>query len=145
MAHRLMLPNKPHGLPWMWNIDAHVGDYATLANRPTDVELVKLIVMAMAFNGPNSTRHPHSNSPSLVLNGRFDQTLAYYILRTQMAFKMHTIDGIVSPIGHSGNPMTWILANWNWRMWQQNRVHWENLDKSPQLSAALLTELQRKV
>jgi hypothetical protein len=57
MAHRLMLPNKPHGLPWMWNIDTHVGDYATLANRPTDVELVKLIVMAMAFNGPNSTRH----------------------------------------------------------------------------------------
>jgi hypothetical protein len=145
MAHRLLLPSRPGGMPFMWNVSAHVGELASCPNRPTDVELVKqLLAMLRTFVTAKVPRAPGVAHAPMAINGQFDITLAYWIYSTQAHGGQGTVvDGIVSPAKAFGDPGTWLLCRWNQALFQANRMAWEALPQQPQLSAALRGELAK--
>lgn len=145
MAHRLMLPHQPLGLPFVWNVDAHVGDQSR-ENRPTDVELMKLLIKsALEFGrGGGQQGDGYEDNPPLVLNGEFDQTLAFWVYRLQFTFRIEPKDGKVSPVRRptAGMPM---LLQLNHLMRQRNSLYWADLASAPGISPRLRAELQRSV
>jgi len=143
MAHRLMLPNKPLGLPFLWNIDQHVGDQ-TRENQATDVELVKLLIRSALEFGRGGGTDGFENNPRLVVNGEFDQTLAFWVYRLQFTFRIVPKDGMFSPVRRTaaGTPG---LMQLNHVMRQRNALFWADLASAPGISGALRTELQRSV
>ncbi|WP_144290148.1 hypothetical protein [Ideonella sp. A 288] len=148
MAHRLMLPGKPEGLPFIWNVDAHVGHLASCANRPTDVELIKYLrTMLDSFGKPSRPRHASVANVRLELNGQFDAVLAYRIFSSQagMQYPGKVVDGIISPIRGHGSPYIWTLGQWNYHFHKAQPVLFQNLPDAPGLSAALRAELKRTV
>lgn len=145
MAHRLMLPNQPLGMPYIWNIEAHVGDQRS-ENRATDVELVKLLIKsALEFGrGGGETGRGYEDNPALVLNGQFDQTLAFWVYRLQFTFGVEPKDGRISPVrrpsgGHG------MLIQLNHQMRLRNGLFWADLPSAPGVSPNLRMELKRSV
>ncbi|MBL8348553.1 MAG: hypothetical protein JNN03_24210 [Rubrivivax sp.] len=148
MAHRLMLPGKPEGLPFIWNIDAHVGHLASCPNRPTDVELIKYMsIMLESLSRPGHPRHASVANVRLELNGQFDVVLAYKILSSQsgMQYPGKVVDGVISPIRGHGPPWIWALGQWNYHLHRNQPLVFQNLPDAPGLSPALRAELRHTV
>lgn len=142
MAHRLMLPHQPLGLPYVWNIDAHVGDQRS-ENRATDVELMKLLIKsALEFSRGAGQGSGYEDNPPLLLNGSFDQTLAFWIYRLQFTFGVEPKDGKASPVRRAGTGM---LLQLNHQMRLRNALFWADLASAPGISMALRAELSRSV
>jgi len=148
MAHRLMLPGKPQGLPFIWNIDAHVGHLASCANRPTDVELVQYMrIIIDSRTPPGPARHPSVANVRIELNGQFDVALAYRIFSSQslMSYAGKVVDGVISPIRGHGSPFIWVLGQWNYHLHRSQPLVFQNLPDAPGLSPALRADLKRTV
>ena len=144
MAHRLMLPNQPLGLPYIWNIDAHVGDQAR-ENRPSDVELVKLLIKsALDFGPARDSTEGYENDPPLVVNGQFDQTLAFWVYRLQFTFSIQPKDGVISPVRRPAGGVG-MLIQLNHQMRLRNSLFWADLASAPGISHALRQDLKRSV
>ncbi|MBL8348554.1 MAG: hypothetical protein JNN03_24215 [Rubrivivax sp.] len=144
MAHRLLLPNKPLGLPYLWNIDQHVGDQ-TRENRATDVELVKLLIKsALEFGRGGGEGDGYEDNPPLVLNGNFDQTLAFWVYRLQFTFRIEPKDGVISPVRRPSAGMA-MLLQLNHQMRLRNGLFWADLASAPGISPGLRADLRRSV
>jgi len=142
MAHRLPLQHQPLGLPFLWNIDAHVGDQRS-ENRATDVELTKLLIKS-ALEFSRGDGEGYESNPPLVLNGQFDQTLAFWIYRLQFNFGVEPKDGKVSPVRRSSGHLS-MLVQLNHQMRLRNALYWADLASAPGTSAALQAELRRSL
>ena len=95
MAARLKLTSGT--LPFIWNVSAKVGPTSDCANRATDVELMKLLLV-MALNHPG-VRKFGINGTSLPppRDRQFDPILGFWIFRLQQLGKNPVMDGIASP------------------------------------------------
>ena len=143
MAHRLMLPNQPLGMPYIWNIDAHVGDPRS-ENRATDVELVKLLIKSALEFGRGEPGAGYEDNPPLMLNGSFDQTLAFWVYRLQITFRVEPKDGKVSPARRpSGGVGMPIQLNHQMRL--RNGLFWADLSAAPGISHAWRQDLKRSL
>lgn len=81
MAARLKLNGGP--LPFIWNISARVGPGSDNPNLPTDVELLK-VLLVMALNDPAIARFGlKGNSIRPERGGTFDTVLGFWIFRFQ--------------------------------------------------------------
>jgi hypothetical protein len=142
VAYKLTLSPNPWKLPFIWNVSQHVGDKASSANRPTDVELVCVLIQSTLSGGHVSGRTPGVMTSPLPLGGRFDAVLGYWIYSFQ-ANQQGKPDGVVSPAKALGDPMLWLVARMNIAMRNANPTAWEALDRLPTLSGALRAELGR--
>lgn len=151
MAHKLMLPHKPHGMPFLWNVDLHVGELAACSNRPTDVELVQfLIIGSLSFLSHKTARAAgilKQTHLALRPNGVMDAVTAYWLLSSQVTSKVlngqGVVDGFVSPAKMGADLGTWWIGRVNLAIFNANRYAWETLDQSVGMSADLKRELTR--
>src|SRR5262245_35975766 len=95
MAERLAIQGLP-GMTHFWNVSQRVGGRQDCPNRPTDVELVK-VLMKKALEDPTIAgvvaRTP---SPQIVVNQQWDATIGYWIFRFQDHDGHPVIDGVAS-------------------------------------------------
>ena len=143
MAARLVL--KSPTLPFIWNVSGKVGPGRDNPNLPTDVELMKtLLVIALTLPGiakfglnGDFIQPPH--------NGRFDPILGFWIFRLQQIGKHPTSDGVASTARGinfaPGNP--WVIVTFNDLARQADQELWEGLPRSGSISPALRAELLR--
>lgn len=143
MAHRLMLPNQPLGLPYIWNIDAHVGDQRS-ENRTTDVELVKLLIKSAIEFSRGDPGTGYEDNPPLMLNGSLDQTLAFWVYRLQFNFRVEPKDGKVSPARRPSGGVG-MLIQLNHQMRLRNSLFWADLASAPGISQALRQDMKRSL
>lgn len=151
MAHKLLLPHKPHGMPYLWNVDAHVGELASCSNRPTDVELVQfLIIGSLTFLNQKTARAGgvlKQTQTSLRPSGQMDAVTAYWLLSSQVTTKgvngQAVVDGFVSPAKLGADLCTWWIGRVNLAIFNANRYAWETLGQSVTMSAGLKRELTR--
>jgi hypothetical protein len=142
MAARLIL--KGAKLPFIWNVSARVGPGTDNPNNPTDVELMKTLLV-LALGVPSVGKFGlKGNSLRPPKDGQFDPILGFWIFRLQQLGR-HTGDGIASPArGVSfapGNP--WVIFTFNEFASEADRELWENLDRNKTISAPLRAELSR--
>lgn len=143
MAARLKLNGGP--LPFIWNISARVGPGSDNPNLPTDVELLK-VLLVMALNDPAIARFGlKGNSIRPERGGTFDTVLGFWIFRFQQLGKHPGGDGIASPArGAFFAPNSpWVIFSFNDLARRPDRELWEKLPNNTSLSPALRAELSR--
>jgi hypothetical protein len=143
MAARLKLTSGT--LPFIWNVSARVGPTSDCANRATDVELMKLLLVT-ALNHPG-VRKFGINGTSLPppRDRQFDPILGFWIFRLQQLGKNPVIDGIASPaLGTSYAPGTpWVIFWFNQFAKEADEELWLNLPRNVTVSPELRAELTR--
>ena len=146
MAHRLQLRQPFRGMQFIWNVSEHVGDTTTCANRPTDVDLVKILIGETIRGRPPSWIHNALRVPFRV-NGQMDALTAYWIrlFNAEHSRRLdQREDGIVSPArgamfarGH-----VWTIVKLNWAAKQGDPNRWADLPNHPNCNPALRAEIQ---
>ncbi|MDH3376286.1 MAG: hypothetical protein OEQ39_04885 [Gammaproteobacteria bacterium] len=141
------LNTQYHGMSFVWNVSAAVGDNASCANRPTDIDLVKILIGETIRARPPAWIHASMRTPLLV-NGQMDAITAYWIrvFNADHSPRLsQSLSGIVSPArGAAISPGdTWTIVKLNWATKQGVPAVWNNLPNHPQAKAALAAELQR--
>ena len=147
MAYKLMLNPQYHGMSFIWNVSEAVGDNATCPNRPSDVDLVKILIGETIRARPPAWVNASLRTP-LVVNGQMDATTAYWIRVFNADHNprlSQSLDGIVSHArGPSLSPRdTWAIVKLNWSAKQGAPTVWNDLPNHPQAKPALRAELQR--
>ena len=143
MAAKLKLTSGK--LPFIWNVSAKVGPNSDNPNNPTDVELMK-VLLVMALNAPQvATFGIHGTSLAVSKEPKFDPILGFWIFRFQQLGKHPVFDGIASPAhGVTFAPGTpWVVFTFNEFARQSDPEVWEGLPRNQTLSAPLRAELSR--
>ncbi len=143
MAYKFMLKHPFEGMSFIWNVTDKVGSKAECPNRATDVELVKFLVRE-TLKGPFHRLSVSCKNPPITMNGSFDAVLGFWIYAYE-DFPGATSDGIVSPARgttYAAGEM-WLIAYLNGRVNKLSPDVWASLDKNPEISQALRTELQK--
>jgi|RhiMetdeSRZDD1v2_1073273.scaffolds.fasta_scaffold1006854_1 hypothetical protein len=147
MAYKLVFPAPQNGMPFIWNVSAHVGWGVEHPNRPTDVELVQFLLSELTKKGVvGRTANGAAKSPPIQVNGRFDPVIGFWIWFAQdsPSLKTETIDGIVSPAkGMSYGGGKWLIAKLNFSYKQHFPNDWQNLNSDTRLSSALRADLSK--
>jgi hypothetical protein len=132
-------------MQFIWNVSEHVGDTTSCPNRPTDVNLVKILIHATL-----SWRRPPWINSALRMgfrtDGRMDPITAYWIrfFNADHSRRLHQKrDGIISPArgAHFAPNDTWTIVKLNWASKQANATRWANLPSDPSCTAPLRNEL----
>ena len=143
MAARLKLSSGK--LPFIWNVSAKVGPGSENPNNPTDVELMK-ILLVMALELPSVVRFGlKGRSLQPQRDSQFDPILGFWIYRFQQLGKHPGGDGIASPArGVSFAPGTpWVIFSFNEFARQADEELWQKLPQNSTLSPQLRAELSR--
>lgn len=143
MAARLQLTGSK--LPFIWNVSAKVGPNADNPNGPTDVELLKLLLVT-ALGGPRVSQFGiKGKSVPVTREPVFDTTLGFWVFRFQQLGKHSTMDGIASPARGTtyaqGTP--WVIFTFNEFAREADPELWEGLPRNSSVSGALRAELTR--
>jgi hypothetical protein len=141
MAARLDL--RGGKLPFIWNVSNKVGPNADLPNNPTDVELMK-VLLVMALRAPRVAKFGiNGKSIDVTRDPVFDTTLGFWIFRFQQLGAHPTQDGVASPArGVTYAPGTpWVIFSFNEFARESDPELWEALSRNNSLSAALRAEL----
>ncbi len=141
MAARLKL-NSPK-LPFIWNVSAKVGPGRENPNNPTDVELMK-VLLVIALQLPSVTSFGiKGNSIQPPRDSNFDPVLGFWIYRFQQIGHHPAGDGVASPARGitfaPGNP--WVIVTFNDFARQADPDLWEGLPRNNSISAQLRAEL----
>lgn len=145
MAARLQLHSSLNGMSMIWNVSHHVGDNVSCTNRPTDVELVKILLLeAIRLKQPTWV-HSALRVPFHV-NGQMDALTAFWIRffnadhRPQLSGELA---GIISPArgGMISARDTWTIVKLNWAVRQGDPNRWANLATHPNAGSTLRAEL----
>ncbi len=130
---------------FIWNVSQHVGDNISCQNQPTDVDLVKILIVESMRPRPPMWVHPRVRVP-FVIDGRMDIALAYWIrvFNDIRGSKLATEQsGIISPAhAASFGPDLWTIVKLNAIVKQVAPDVWLNLSSNPSLSPQLRRELQ---
>ncbi len=145
MAARLNFNRPIDGMNFIWNVSQHVGDNTSCANRPTDVDLVKILIgeciRARPINWVN-----HTLRTPLLVNGEMDMTLAYWIraLSANENSPLTAIEsGIISPARGAGYGRNyWTIFKLNYVLHQNAPNVWQNIPNHRNTKPALRNELQ---
>lgn len=146
MAHKLVLRQPCSGMAYIWNISEHVGDNASCPNRPTDVNLVKILIVEAIRARQPAWLHPSLRN-GIRVNGEMDETTAYWIRYFNSDHRprlSQSEEGIISPARgafFSSND-AWTIVKLNYMVKQTPRPTWANLPHYPQALPALAAELQ---
>lgn len=147
MAYKLIFPTPIDGLPFIWNISAHVGCKSTNPNYSTDVELIQFFLREQLKSGAlGSKANTGSRLPDLPVDGKFTSVTGFWIFYTQLGgLDSATVDGVVSPArgGTSYGGGAFAIAKMNFNFKKAFPDAWQNLDKDPRLSPALRAQLTR--
>jgi hypothetical protein len=134
-------------MQFIWNVSEHVGDHTSCANRPTDVDLVKILI-GEAITARRPTWLHQSLRMHFLVNGTMDVQTAYWIRVFNADHDPRlpqTRDGIISPArgsSYASQSDTWTIFKLNWAVRQANATLWANLPNHPQAKPALRAELQ---
>ena len=144
MASKLQLgPSSP--MPFLWNVSYHVGDNMSCQNQPTDVDLVKLLIVE-TIRGNNLSWVNRALRVPFQIDGRMDVNLAYWIraLNDEMGARLSPRQaGIISPArGTSYGPDLWTIVKLNGLVREVAPGVWQDLPNHPNASAQLRRELQ---
>lgn len=147
MAYKMILNTQYHGMSFIWNVSEAVGDNASCPNRPTDVDLVKILIGETIRARPPTWINASLRTPLLV-NGQMDAITAYWIRVFNADHNPRLSQsqaGIVSQArGASFSPRdTWVIVKLNWSAKQGAATAWNDLPNHPQAKPALRAELQR--
>jgi hypothetical protein len=143
MAARL--PLHSGSLPFIWNVSSRVGPSTDEPNNPTDVELLK-VLLVMAMSTPQIAKFGlKGNSLQPSRDGVFDPILGFWIFRMQQLGRHPGGDGVASPARGAafapGSP--WVIFSFNEFARQSDPELWEKLPNNISLSGALRAELSR--
>ncbi|MGB7220319.1 MAG: hypothetical protein WBD07_16085 [Vicinamibacterales bacterium] len=143
MASRLQLgPGQP--LPFIWNVSQQVGDNVSCQNQPTDVDLVKIIIIEIIRGNHVSWVNRAVRDP-FVIDGRMDIVLAYWIraLNDEMRAVLPARQaGIVSPARGASYGQYWTIVKLNGLLKEVAPAVWQDLPSHPSASPQLRSELQ---
>ena len=146
MAHRMTLSQPLNGMTFIWNVSQHVGDSNACPNRPTDVNLVKILIAEWIRAQPPTWINAAMRVP-FVVDGQMDPVTAYWI-RILNAEHVRELPadraGIISPAGRPriSSRDTWTIVKLNERVRQANLQTWTNIPIRPNGNPALRAELQ---
>jgi hypothetical protein len=144
MASKLQLgPGSP--IPFIWNVSCHVGDSVSCPNQPTDVDLVKLLIVETIRGNSLSWVNSALRVP-FQIDGRMDITLAYWIraLNDEMGARLSPRQsGILSPaqgLGYGAG--LWTIVKLNGLCREVAPGVWQDLPNHRSATAQLRRELQ---
>jgi hypothetical protein len=146
MAYKMKLTVPFQGMPYIWNISAHVGVNTDKSkNMATDVELVqRLLIERYKVSPSKATRAAGIGSISSA-TGTMDNITAFEIYWAGAESQQLKDAEVISP-AHGGRVVygagMWTIGYLNYKLFKHARQVWENL---PALCAsALRTELTTK-
>lgn len=148
MAYQLKFSYPQNGLPFLWNISAHVGCSASCPNKPTDVELVQFFLSELIGAGVIGTQaNAATRLPKIAVNGKYDAITGFWLFYSETGgSSTAVVDGIASPAkGVVYGTGAWAIAKMNHAYKQMFPTLWENLKNDVRLSAALRMELAKNV
>jgi hypothetical protein len=145
MASRLQLHRPVEGMSFIWNVSHHVGDNISCQNQPTDVDLVKILIVEIIRANSLSWVNRALRIP-FVINGQMDMALAYWIraINDEMGSALPTRQaGIVSPArGGSYGRDYWTIVKLNGLLKVAAPNVWQDLPNHPSVKPQLRSELQ---